>query len=41
MFTFDAYADYTIQVQPMIHVPGVETAIPAKQGTVKVSVVPR
>lgn len=41
VFTFDAYADYTIQVQPMIHVPGVETAIPAKQGTVKVSVVPR
>lgn len=41
IFTFDAYGDYTIEVQPMINIPGVETAIPAKQGTIKVSVVPR
>ena len=40
-FTFSAYGDYLIEVQPMIHVPGVETAIPAKQGSIKVSVVPK
>ena len=41
VFSFDAYGDYTIEVQPMIHVPGVEMAVPAKQGSIKVSVVPR
>ena len=41
IFSFSEYGNYLIEVQPMIHVPGVESSIPAKQGSIKVNVIPR
>ena len=41
VFNFAEYGSYLIEVQPMIHVPNVDTPIPAKQGSIKVNVVPR
>ena len=41
VFNFAEYGSYLIEVQPMIHVPGVDAPIPAKQGSIKVNVVPR
>ena len=41
IFNFAEYGSYLIEVQPMIHVPGVDAPIPAKQGSIKVNVVPR
>ena len=41
VFYFDAYGSFTIVVQPIVRIPGIETPIPTKSATVSVQVVPR
>ena len=41
VFYFDAFGSFTINVQPIVRIPGVATPIPTKSATINVNVLPR